>query len=72
MLEESANKQELLNKDFNKTFADTQSEGFEEISSYIASENKYRELDKDESGKAVEKLSSDLSFARSNRVYSEL
>ena len=62
--EESADKQELLNKDFNKTFTDTQSEGFEEISSYIASENKYRELDKDESGKSVEKLSSDLSFAR--------
>ena len=64
MLNESVNEQELLNKDFNKTFTDTQSEGFEEISSYIASENKYRELDKDESGKAVEKLSSDLSFAR--------
>lgn len=64
VFEESANEQELLNKDFNKTFADTQSEGFEEISSYIASENKYRELDKDESGKSVEKLSSDLSFAR--------
>lgn len=63
MLDESESAQ-LLNKDFNKTFADTQSEGFEEISSYIASENKYRELDKDESGKAVEKLSSDLSFAR--------
>ena len=64
MLNESVNEQELLNKDFNKTFTDTQSEGFEEISSYIASENKYRELDKDESAKAVEKLSSDLSFAR--------
>lgn len=63
MLDESESAQ-LLNKEFNETFADTQSEGFEEISSYIASENKYRELDKDESGKAVEKLSSDLSFAR--------
>ena len=55
MLDESESAQ-LLNKEFNETFADTQSEGFEEISSYIASENKYRELDKDESGKAVEKL----------------
>lgn len=64
MFDESAHEQELLNKDFNKTFTDIQSEGFEEISSYIASENKYRELDKDESGKSVEKLSSDLSFAR--------
>ena len=64
VFEESANEQEFLNKDFNKTFTDTQSEGFEEISSYITSENKYRELDKDESGKSVEKLSSDLSFAR--------
>ena len=63
MLDESESAQ-LLNKEFNETFADTQSEGFEEINSYIASENKYRELDKDESGKAVEKLSSDLSFAR--------
>lgn len=63
ILDESESAQ-LLNKEFNETFADTQSEGFEEISSYIASENKYRELDKDESGKAVEKLSSNLSFAR--------
>ena len=63
-LDKSENIQELLNKDFNTTFTETQTEGFEEISSYIASENKYRELDKDESGKAVEKLSSDLSFAR--------
>ena len=52
MLDESESAQ-LLNKEFNETFADTQSEGFEEINSYIASENKYRELDKDESGKAV-------------------
>ena len=52
MLDESESA--ALDKEFNETFADTQSEGFEEISSYIASENKYRELDKDESGKAVE------------------
>ena len=54
----------LINKDFYTTFSETGSEGFEEISSYIESENKYRELNTENTDEETEALSTELSFAR--------
>ena len=68
------NTSDLISKNFNtvfypkdegNTFSDsTEAEGFEEILDYVDSENRYRELESDNTGKKIDLLSTELSQAR--------
>jgi hypothetical protein len=55
----------FYSKDEGNTFSDsTEAGGFEEILDYVDSENRYRELESDNTGKKIDPLSTELSQAR--------
>ena len=55
----------FYSKDEGNTFSDsTEAEGFQEILDYVDSENRYRKLESDNTGKKIDLLSTELSQAR--------